>query len=68
MTADIFTKPLPQPAFIRHNLGLGLTHQSVSLLQHSEFQENNSQAGAPVRGGVVDHRHSPDHHGFYPTA
>ena len=68
MTADIFTKPLPQPAFTRHNIGLGLTHQSVPLLQHSEFQESNLQEGAPVRGGVVDHRRSPDHDSFYPTA
>ena len=68
MTADIFTNPLPQPAFTRHNLGLGLTHQSVPLLQHCEFHESNSQVGAPVRGGVVAHWRSPDHHNFYPTA
>jgi len=39
MTADIFTKALPQVAFTKHNLGLGLIAQSVLILQ----QNNNPQ-------------------------
>ena len=38
MRADIFTKALPQPAFIRHNLGLGLIDRSVLMLQHTEME------------------------------
>ena len=66
MTADIFTKALPQPAFIRHNLGLGLIDRSVLMLQHNEMEgeENYYQPqdgiGAPVRGGVENHWSSPD--------
>ena len=33
MTADIFTKALPQPAFTKHNLGLGLIDLSVPILE-----------------------------------
>lgn len=33
MTADIFTKALPQPAFIKHSIGLGLLDHSAFLLQ-----------------------------------
>ena len=36
MTADIFTKALPQVAFIKHNLGLGLIDQSVMILHEAE--------------------------------
>ena len=36
MTADIFTKALPQPAFIKHNLGLGLIDRSVMILQETQ--------------------------------
>ena len=35
-TADIFTKALPQAAFTKHNLGLGLIDQSVMILQEAE--------------------------------
>ena len=65
MTADIFTKPLPQPAFTRHNLGLGLIDRSILLLQHTEpdqeegYQESD-EMGALVRGGVENHRSSTD--------
>ena len=67
MTADICTKPLPQPVFTMHNLGPGLMDQSVPQLQETEFQEQNQEKGAPVRGGVVDHRRSPDHQSFHST-
>ena len=66
MTADIFTKALPQPAFTRHNLGLCLIDRSVLMLQHTEMEgeENYHQRrdgiGAPVRGGVENHWSSPD--------
>jgi len=33
MTADIFTKALPQPAFVKHNIGLGLINHSAFVLQ-----------------------------------
>jgi len=33
LTADIFTNVLPQPAFTKHNLGLGLIDLSVSILE-----------------------------------
>lgn len=36
MTADILTKALPQPAFTKHNLGLGLIHWSVLMLQYDD--------------------------------
>ena len=42
MTADIFTKALPQPAFTRHNLGLGLIDRSVQLLEQSALDGNNT--------------------------
>ena len=42
MTADIFTKALPQPAFTRHNLGLGLIDRSVQLLEHTVVNENDT--------------------------
>ena len=32
MTADIFTKALPYPSFLKHNLGLGLIDQSAFIL------------------------------------
>ena len=40
MTVDIFTKPLPQPAFTKHNLGLGLIHPSVLMLQDNDSDTN----------------------------
>ena len=40
MTADIFTKPLPQPAFTKDNLGLGLIHPSVLMLQDNDSDTN----------------------------
>jgi len=36
MTADIFTKALPQPAFTKHNLGLGLIYRSVVMMQQTQ--------------------------------
>ena len=38
MTADIFTKALPKPAFIKHNLGLGLIDISVFILQEGTYE------------------------------
>lgn len=35
MTADIFTKALPQSAFIKHNLNLGLVDHSAFTIQES---------------------------------
>jgi len=34
MTADIFTKALTQPLFIKHNLNLGLIDYSAFILEH----------------------------------
>ena len=50
MTADIFTKPLPQPAFTKHNLGLGLLDHTVMILQHSE-QESEEMYHQPEFAG-----------------
>ena len=33
ITADIFTKALPEPAFVKHNIGLGLLDYSAFTLQ-----------------------------------
>jgi len=35
MTADIFTKPLAHPSFVKHSIGLGLIDHSAFLLQDS---------------------------------
>ena len=35
MTADIFTKALPQVLFVKHNIGLGLTDHSAFRLQET---------------------------------
>ena len=35
MTAYIFTKALPQPLFIKHNLNLGLVDYSANILQET---------------------------------
>ena len=43
MTADIFTKALPQPAFTCHNLGLGLIDRSVLLFEQTEAEEDAYQ-------------------------
>ena len=42
MTADIFTKALPQPAFVKHNLALGLIDHSVPVLQSTMNQQSGS--------------------------
>jgi len=42
MTADIFTKALPHPTFIKHNIGLGLIDHSAFLLQ--EGRDDNPYA------------------------
>ena len=66
MSADTFAKALPQPAFTRHNLGLSLIDRSILLLQHTEidreasYHESGDEMGAPVRGGVENHRSSLD--------
>jgi len=39
MTADMFTKALPQSAFTKHNLTLGLIDQSVPLLQKAHTDD-----------------------------
>jgi len=51
MTADIFTKALPQPAFTKHNLGLGLIDLSVHRLQFNEHD-----TGSDVRNAVLEAR------------
>ena len=54
MTADIFTKALPQPAFTKHNLGLGLTDQSIAILATSENtggDTNEEPSGASTSEG-----------------
>lgn len=40
MTADIFTKALPQPSFTKHNIELGLIDHSAFLLQ--EERDDNA--------------------------
>ena len=50
MTADIFTKALPQPAFTKDNLGLGLIDISVQILQSVnsdtiDFAEEDGSTG-----------------------
>jgi len=59
-TADIFTKALPGPAFTKHNLGLGLIDRSILILEAEDTPAGNPEMGAPVRGGVVNPRRSPD--------
>ena len=59
MTADIFTKALPQPTFTTHNLALGLIDLSVPMLQRVDSCdiENPGKVvltGAPARGGIVE--------------
>ena len=49
MTADIFTKALPQPAFIKHNLNLGLVDHSAFMLQE------NTTTGTPISEDGVDY-------------
>ena len=39
MTADIFTKALPHPSFIKHSLGLGLIDHSAFLLQETSSED-----------------------------
>ena len=41
MTADIITKALPHPSFIKHSIGLGLLDHSAFLLQHSTANYNH---------------------------
>ena len=52
MTADIFTKPLPQPAFTKHNLGLGLIDCSVMILQGSELESEETYHQPEFAGEV----------------
>jgi len=42
MTADIFTKPLPQPTFIKHAVDLGLVDHRAFLLQNTDIGGNNT--------------------------
>ena len=51
MTADIFTKALPQPLFVKHNLGLGLTDLSAFMLQ-----ETTSLSARQHSNGYTDYR------------
>jgi len=41
MTADIFTKALPEPVFVKHNLTLGLIDHSAFTLTVSRNLEDN---------------------------
>jgi len=41
MTADIFTKALPEPVFVKHNLALGLIDHSAFTLTVSRNIEDN---------------------------
>jgi len=67
MTADIFTKALAQPSFIKHNLNLGLIDYSAFILQGQTLPLENIQPWtkgstpmieAPARGGIVNRRRS----------
>jgi len=51
MTADIFTKALPQPALTKHNLGLGLIDRSVVMMQETQrgWEETYSEQGVQDR-------------------
>jgi len=53
MTADVFTKPLPQPAFIKHSIGLGLINHSAFLLQYSAHI-NDNKLGLPTSNDQQD--------------
>ena len=52
MTADVFTKALPQPAFVKHRRSLGLVDYSVPIQQSvlgedmdSDKVDSNGSAG-----------------------
>lgn len=47
MTANIFTKVLPHPAFMKHNLALALIDQSVTLLKKFHFDDPDTQVEHP---------------------
>ena len=49
MTADIFTKSLPQPAFIKHNLNRRLVDHSAFMLQET------TTTGTPMSEDGVDY-------------
>jgi len=51
MKANIFTKALPQPAFTKHNLGLGLINRSVVMMQETQrgWEETYSEQGVQDR-------------------
>ena len=62
MTADIFTKALPQPAFTKHNLGLGLTDQSILALvnqEHDSLSEETNEEQQVVSTGEGRYWESP---------
>jgi len=52
ITADIFTKALPQPAFTKHNLALGLIDISVQIQQsvNSDTIDFMEEAGSTGEG------------------
>jgi len=55
MTVDILTKPLPQPVFVKHNIGLGLIDYSAFVLQDTtglttrEYPESHHSHIIPKR-------------------
>ena len=51
MTADIFTKALPQPAFAKHILGLGLIDESLLVLLLTAEYDNKTGPSANTVGG-----------------
>jgi len=46
MTADIFTKPLPQPSFLKHSLALGLLDISGFVLQQPGNQGQSARGNS----------------------
>ena len=54
MTADIFSKGLPEPVFAKHSLGLGLTGKSVKILQPAGVDRQRGNSG--LEGGRVEER------------
>ena len=68
MTADIFTKALPEPAFVKHNLGLGLIDYAAFALQGTaspstpEFPDSDHGQSTPKYSpGEGWYCESPEH-------
>ena len=65
MTADIFTKALPQPAFLKHRQSLGLMPLSQS--QSAKSSTNKARQDDSRTAAGVDTRHPSDRNGKAPV-